>query len=128
MTIDAYDPFVAPDPAAWLALTEDVRLELVQAWHAAAEPDAPNVRQHALIQTVVENQAALGDAQPVQRKLAQLVAQGLDRHEALHAVGAVLAGHLHFLMTHDGYSGDGDARYASLLRRLNARDWRRGRW
>lgn len=77
---------------------------------------------------VVENQAAMDDALPVQGKLDQMVAQGLDRPGALHAVGAVLAGHLNFLTSHAGSSSNGDARYAAQLCRLNARDWRCGRW
>ncbi len=40
---------------------------------------------------VVENQIALGDEIPVARNLHQLMAQGLDRHDAIHAIASVKA-------------------------------------
>jgi len=52
---------------------------------------------HAIIHTVVESQIA--DAElPVRGTAQRLMSEGLDRHEAIHAIGSVLAGHLNDLM------------------------------
>jgi hypothetical protein len=40
---------------------------------------------------IVENQVALGEAYPVQSVLLRLMEEGLDRHDAIHAIGSVLA-------------------------------------
>lgn len=129
MTIDRYDPLVEPDAAGWLALDEDARLRLVEKWHAAFDPRVPNIQMHAAMHAVVENQAAAGDAMPVQAKLRQLVEQGLDRHAAIHAVISVLMQHITTLMTQGGAGkgrgGDPNAAYFSALARLDARKWQR---
>jgi len=41
---------------------------------------------------MVENQVALGDQYPVESVLSRLMAEGLDRHEAVHAIGSALTG------------------------------------
>jgi hypothetical protein len=125
MTIDAYDPMVAPDPQAWLALTEDERIELVTAWHEAFGPEIPRPGVHAVLHAVVETQIAEGDTLPVRQKLRRLMAQGLDRHEAIHAIGSVLIRHLNALMQRGGDDPDPNQRYFSALGRLNARKWLR---
>ncbi len=94
----AYDPAVAPDPARWLALDEHDRMNMVLDYHRRADVFLPNEKIHAAIHGVVENQIALGDELPVRRAVDRLMAEGLDRHEAVHAVGSVLAVHLHQLM------------------------------
>jgi hypothetical protein len=38
---------------------------------------------------IVENQAAQGLETPVRRTLARLQAEGLSRHDAVHAVGSI---------------------------------------
>jgi hypothetical protein len=38
---------------------------------------------------VVENQVALGEATSVPEALDRLINEGLDRHDAVHAVGSV---------------------------------------
>jgi hypothetical protein len=45
---------------------------------------------HAAIHVAVENQIAMG-VELVGETVARLVAEGLDRHEAIHAIGALLA-------------------------------------
>jgi hypothetical protein len=39
----------------------------------------------------VENQVALGDTFAARAVLLRLMAEGLDRHEAIHAIGSVLS-------------------------------------
>ncbi|MCK1378669.1 hypothetical protein IVB33_11685 [Bradyrhizobium sp. 24] len=48
---------------------------------------------HAVIHTIMENQ--LADAElPVRGTAQRLMSEGLDRHEAIHAIGSVLVGYL----------------------------------
>jgi hypothetical protein len=53
---------------------------------------------HATFHVVVESQIAEGELR-VSRAMERLTAEGLDRHEALHAVASVLAQHLHRIAT-----------------------------
>ncbi len=85
----AYDPEHAPDPAGWLGLNEDARLALVIEHHERAHIASPNVRLHAAIHVVVENQIAIGD-RAVRETVARLQANGLSRHDALHRIGDVV--------------------------------------
>lgn len=87
--MNGYDPDRAPDGAAWLALSEDARLQLVRDHHDRERVKLPNARLHAAIHVVVENQIALGE-QAVRETVARLQAKGLTRHDALHRIGEVV--------------------------------------
>jgi hypothetical protein len=89
-----YDPMAPPPAAEWLALDEPERRRRVEVYHRAAGIEIPNPGAHALIHAVIETQLAQGLA-PVRQVLERLLAGGLDRHEALHAIGSVLARRLH---------------------------------
>ena len=80
---------------------------------------------HATLHVIVENQIALGDETPVQLKARQLMAQGLDRHEAIHAVASVLIKYVGNAMNSPEPVPDGGQRYFAAVRRLNARKWLR---
>jgi hypothetical protein len=125
MTTDRYDPLHAPDPEAWLALDEQERLDRVSAYHIRAGIELPNVQVHATLHAIVENQIALGDETPVRNKARQLMAQGLDRHEAIHAIASVLVRHITTVVHDPSGAGDVNRRYYSALSRLNARKWLR---
>jgi hypothetical protein len=53
-------------------------------------PVGQSARAHAATHVVVENQAAMGDATAVPATLARLMREGLERHDAVHAIGSVL--------------------------------------
>jgi hypothetical protein len=53
---------------------------------------------HAAMHAVVETQIAMIDPPQVHRTFTKLVDAGLDRHHAIHVVGAVLAEQLYHLM------------------------------
>lgn len=53
-----YNPEIAPIPAAWLALDESERIELCIAFHKKTKEKPPNLKLHAIIHAVVENQLA----------------------------------------------------------------------
>jgi hypothetical protein len=89
----SYDAEVAPDPAAWLARDDRERVRAVERYHLTRglHPDTPNPHVHARFHVIVENQLAAGDPPEVADTLARLVGEGMSRHDALHAVGAVVA-------------------------------------
>ncbi len=86
-----YDPNRELDVEAWFELDEEERISAVMDYHRRARIKLPNLKVHAVLHTIVENQAALGADYPVAGKLEQLMGEGLDRHEAVHAIGSVLA-------------------------------------
>lgn len=120
----SYDPGTPPGPA-WLDIDEADRIGLALEYHRRARVRLPNPTMHAAIHVVVENQVALGDVLPVGRVLDRLQAEGLDRHEAIHAVGSVLVKHMHTrLIEAGGSGGDPNADYWTELGRLTAASWR----
>jgi hypothetical protein len=121
-----YDPEVAPSAAEWLALDEGERIRLAEVHHRVARIKLPNVKAHAVFHAIVENQIA-GGLESVIRAMDRLAKEGLSRHEALHAIGSVLAEHLNETMgakVQDSAS-TGQARYNAAVERLSAKEWRR---
>jgi hypothetical protein len=123
--MDTYDPLEAPDPAAWLALDEAARMSLVEAYHVREKIDVPNMRIHVTAHVIVENQIAEGDALPVREKARRLMAQGLNRHDTVHAIGSVLMGHIADIAKGRVTGADPNQRYFSALRLLTAQKWLR---
>lgn len=117
-----YNPDVAPRASAWLALDEGERLLLVERYHERENPELPNVRLHSSIHVIVENQLAEGF--PASRAAFERVRKGgLSRHNAIHAVGSVVAEHLAKLL--DAGKGEGDRNVAleRALNELTAEKW-----
>jgi hypothetical protein len=125
LTMHRYDPLQAPDPKEWNALDEQERIRLVEQYHRRAGIRLPNVTVHAVIHAVIENQIALGDELPVRRTLQRLMSEGLDRHDAIHAIGSVLAMHMHDVVSRADALPKADANraYFAALERLTAEDW-----
>ncbi len=121
----AYDPAIAPDPTEWLALDEDERLSRVKDYHRHADPSLLKPDLHAIIHMVIENQVAMGDELPVRRTLERLVAEGLDRHEALHALGTVLAARIGDAIDDPKANTFPADVYSNDLERITAEGWRR---
>lgn len=118
-----YDPATAPDPATWLALHETQRLDLVSAYHRRTRVKLPNAQVHAAVHVVVENQFAQG-FDLAKDALDRLRAEGLDRHEAIHAIGSVLIGHVWGLMREGAKTPDPNGPYVQALRTLTGSSWR----
>ncbi|MCC7412778.1 MAG: hypothetical protein IT495_14285 [Gammaproteobacteria bacterium] len=126
-TMDTYDPLHKPDAAQWQALDESTRVNIVVAWHRRAGEHLANETMHAAVHVMVENQLALAEL-PVAHTLSRLMHEGLDRHEAIHAVGSVLVAHLHELIHHETADPPANRAYFERLEKLTARRWRRGRF
>jgi hypothetical protein len=132
--IQDYDPFVEPPPDDWLATDEQRRLDMVERYHRREGIDAERAGAHAAIHTAIENQIAEGDRWPVRRTLRRLMAEGLDRHEAIHAIGSVLAVHVNEQLRalrsqaqplEQEIIDDFNAAYFAEVEKLTAEDWLR---
>jgi|SRR5712692_9939735 len=124
--MDVYDPSVDPDPSEWLELSEGERIELVAEYHRAAGGSVPNPTLHAAIHTTVETQIAMGEELPVHHTLMRLMTEGLERHDAIHAIGSVLAETMYDMLRETEKVGEEpNAAYFSALDRLSAKGWRR---
>jgi hypothetical protein len=117
------DPLAAPDPKQWLALDEVERVTLVADYHRRASFALPNLQMHAMMHVIVENQIALGDELPVRRTAQRLIVEGLDRHEVIHAIASVMAGHMYALAKERPSRGDVNQPYYDALEVLTAGSW-----
>jgi Domain of unknown function (DUF1841) len=124
MPLMRYSPYIAPEPAEWLETDEDERLIAIQTFHARARDDSRSPRMHAVMHLIVENQLAMSDQDAVRDALTRLCNEGLDRHEALHALGSVLAEHMLDLAKGTPGTSDGTAEYHAKLAALSAARWR----
>jgi hypothetical protein len=86
-----YDPHQHVASEAWQALDESECIESVRQYHRQNRIRLANESLHATIHVIVENQVALGDTFAARAVLLRLIAEGLDRHEAVHAIGSVLS-------------------------------------
>ena len=120
-----YDPEIAPNPAEWLSLDEQERIDLIEDHHKALRIKLPNAKAHAVFHAIVENQIAEG-LESVARAMVRLQREGLSRHDALHAISSVAAEYVYELMNSNA-PGDADtalARYNAAVERLTAKTWR----
>jgi hypothetical protein len=123
--VKSYDPAHAPSPSEWLALPELEQIELVEAHHRISGGFGEDLRMHAVIHVVIENQIAMQNPPETAQALTRLLAQGLDRHEAMHAVGSVLLDHIFpVLKSEDKTRAFDSAAYVASLRQLSADSWR----
>jgi len=122
----AYDPSIPPEPKAWLDLDELERIRLIEVFHRKQRDKPPNLKAHAAFHAIVESQLAEG-VESVVRAMSRLNGEGLSRHDALHAIGSVLAEELHDLVTvrADDSPEVAQARYDAAVERLSAAEWRR---
>ncbi len=114
-----YDADRAPEPGAWKAAAQEERLQAVEAHHLAlARPHPPmqKPRVHAALHLVVEDQLASGEPPEARHALERLVAGGLARHDALHAIGRVAADALDAALTAGRFDHAAYARALETLR------------
>ncbi|KAA0998134.1 hypothetical protein FVF58_45950 [Paraburkholderia panacisoli] len=125
--MEAYNPERGPEPESWLELDEQERILLIETWHRVARIKLPNLTAHAALHVIVENQMAL-DLESVVRAMDRLRKQGLTRHDAIHAIGSVVAENLFGILKADQNddAAASQARYYAAVERLTAVSWRRG--
>lgn len=122
--MEVYDSLQTPAPDKWLTLDEGERLYLIEECHEREGVELPNPRLHASIHAVVENQLASGDPPEARRAMDRLLRDGLDRHEAVHAIGSVLLKHLYNLMRNAPKKKNPHEPYIRGLKNLTAKKWR----
>jgi hypothetical protein len=121
----SYDASKAPDPEEWLELDEQERIDLAIEYHRRNHlPMGKSAKLHGVAHVIVENQIALGNPLAVKEALARLIGEGLDRHDALHAVGSVVMGIVFDMASKNDKGNDVNVRYGRELAELTAASWR----
>ncbi|HVB78652.1 MAG TPA: hypothetical protein VNE82_01745 [Candidatus Binataceae bacterium] len=123
--MERYDPEIAPVAENWLDLDEGERLLVVEAYHRDARISMPKGARklHASMHVIVENQLAEND-EPVVRALGRLMKEGLTRHDAVHAIGSLVAVQIYDLLKQNDRPETSPARYYAGVERLTAKTWR----
>jgi len=94
-------------------------------YHALEGAELPNALLHAAIHVAVENQLASMEQLPAREKLAELLQEGLDRHDAIHAIGSVLAEQMYNILKGRQPASDPNRQYLQALSELTAASWLR---
>lgn len=118
--LERYDPEEHVDADEWLKLDEDERAELITAYVEEHENSVGPTLLHAHIHLAIENQVALGEETPVAEAVDRLIAEGLSRHDAIHAVGTCLASLFAATSRGDEISQDS---YFDEVGKLTAQRW-----
>lgn len=121
--MEAYDPLESPDPDQWLTLDEGECILLIEEFHEREGVDLPNARVHASIHAVIENQLASGGPPQVAGTLERLLGEGLNRHDAIHALGSVLSEVMYNAMMNPAREADSTQAYIDGLKELTAEEW-----
>ncbi len=118
-----YDAAKAPEPSWWLEFDDSEQRLLVEDYHHRARTHAApeNPTDHAIIHVIVENQIADHEPPGAAAAVDRLTAEGLTRHEAIHAVGGVVSGVLFGAMKEQ--TPFDLERYAQSLAALEAEAW-----
>ncbi len=117
-----YDPMKSPPPERWLELAEIEQIELVAAYHKRAKAKTPRPEVHAMVHVAVENQLA-EEIAPAQDALERLMADGLDRHEAIHAISTVLLDYMQRIARGELTEPGQHEQYFQELNELTAEKW-----
>ncbi|MFH1809069.1 MAG: DUF1841 family protein [Pseudomonadota bacterium] len=120
----AYDADRGPDVGLWLALNQADMIAAVEYFHLRQHlrRRSEALRSHAVLHMAIETQVAEGQPPEAQQALRRLQKQGVDRHEAIHALGSVLSSHLGKALQTDRFD---DEAYAGALAVMDATTWRR---
>ncbi|MCK4983854.1 MAG: hypothetical protein KAS17_13075 [Victivallaceae bacterium] len=123
-----YFPDKLVNPEEWLALDEGERIALVRAFHENHDGEMPAdaLSVHSAIHAIVENQLAMR-VELIPETITKLTRQGLDRHEAIHAIGAILSEDL-FDMLKGNIKEFSPKKYRRKLEKLTAKRWRKGQY
>ncbi len=118
-----YDAETFSPNQEWLALDEMERMIVVMEYHKRLKINMPNARLHAIAHVVVENQLDEG-LEPVKEKLAELIRDGLSRHDAIHAIGTVVMAQTYDMLKNGKTDDQPVLAYYDRLKKLTAKSWR----
>lgn len=121
-----YDPDKAPNPDEWLALGRQERIRLVERYYSGAGGYGGSLGIHAQVIATIETQLA-DKITPVKAAFMRLRDNGLGRHEAIRAIGTVLAGHIRKIKDPEDLESDANRAYFAELESLTTDTWYEGR-
>lgn len=124
----SYDPSVQPNKDEWLESTENERITLVKEFHELNDDslDDEALTAHSAVHVIVENQLAMG-VELLPETMAKLTRQGLSRHEAIHAIGAIVAEDI-FAIVRGEKSNFSPNQYRRKQEKITAKRWRKGQY
>ena len=125
--MENYDPNHAIDSQDWLALNEQERQQLVEDYHNTLNLSLERgaLKMHCMLHVVVENQLAESEYPILRQTLAKLIRQGLNRHEAIHAISSILSNGL-FEAMQGSDSEFSIKKYRGKLEKITAKRWLKG--
>ena len=112
-------------------MTDEEQVELISRLGSEHEGSshpglaAGRLRLHLAIHAVVETQVVEGKPRETRLTLERLVEEGLDRHEAVHAIGHVVSEEMLSVLA--GGTTYDERRYTERLHALSAVEWRQGK-
>ena len=126
-----YDANVSPAAEYWLPLDEFHRITQVEDYHRSLEEpvgdhSSDQERLHATAHVLVENRILEHEHLTV-NAMHRLIRQGLSRHEAIDAIGAVLIEEV-FEILKTGNGKKASQRCHHRLEKLTAERWQQGHW
>lgn len=122
--MQSYNPSKTPNRRDWLSMDEAERVELISQYHEENGEYGESLEAHAAIHCAVETQIAMKTPE-VCDALGRLLGHGLHRHDAIHAIGSILAEHINDLLSRkEDVEDNPNKKYYERLSRLNASDWR----
>ncbi len=126
--MEKHDPANSIDSQEWLALGEAEQIELVRNFHIELDLEMPAdaLAVHSSIHVIVENQLAMG-VDLIPETIAKLTRQGLDRHEAFHAIGAIISEDI-FDLLKGNIEEFSPTKYRRKLEKITAKRWLKGQY
>lgn len=124
-----YNPDEPLNKSEWLVLDDEERKRLVSNFHESSGEEFQDdgaLAMHSYMHVVVENQIAT-NVDLVQETITKLVRQGLSRHEALHAISAIIVKDI-FDMLKETKSDFCPKKYRRKLEKITAKRWRKGQY
>ncbi|CAA0104237.1 Uncharacterised protein [BD1-7 clade bacterium] len=126
--MNKYNPSQKIDPNEWLNLSEHDRMDLVRDFHESLDEDMPDdaMELHAAFHVIVENQLA-EEVELIPETIAKLTRQGLDRHEAIHAIAAIVSEDI-FDLWKGNKTEFSPKQYRRKLEKITAKRWKKGQY
>ena len=123
-----YDPSKQLNSDEWLYLEESERISLVRIFHEALDDDLPEdaIEMHTMFHVIVENQLA-EKVELIPETITKLTRQGLDRHEAIHAIAAIVSEDI-FDLWKGNKKEFSPKQYRRKLENITAKRWRKGQY
>lgn len=116
-----YNPNREPKAEDWLQLDESEQQDAVLRYHKRMGHKGERALLHAIVHAAIENQLASGH-KSAREALDRLMAEGLTRHEAVHAIGVPLSAQmLDILKNQRPFDAE---EYERALANLTAASWR----